>query len=186
MFGRDGAMSKIGRKPIEIPSNVQVEILEGNLVKVKGPKGELEKKLHPEVIIKKEDSQIIVESYSNDNFHKALHGTTRQIIANMIQGVTKGFSKTLEIVGVGYRAALKGQDLEISVGYSKPIIYKKPDGVEFEVPNQTTIVVKGIDKEIVGQVAAEIRKIRKPEPYKGKGIRYKDEQIRRKAGKSGA
>jgi large subunit ribosomal protein L6 len=179
-------MSKIGRKPIEIPSNVQVEILEGNLVKVKGPKGELEKKLHPEVIIKKEDSQIIVENYSNDGFHKALHGTIRQVIANMIHGVTEGFAKTLEIVGVGYRAALKGQDLEISVGYSKPVIYKKPDGVEFEVPNQTTIIVKGIDKEIVGQVAAEIRRIRKPEPYKGKGIRYKDEQIRRKAGKSGA
>lgn len=179
-------MSKIGRKPIPIPSGVEVEIGEGNFIRVKGPKGQLERKLHPEVVIKKEDSEIIVESYSDEGFHRALHGTTRQVIANMVKGVSEGFSKTLEIVGVGYRAALKGQDLEISVGYSKPVTYKKPDGVEFEVPNQTTIIVKGIDKELVGQVAAEIRRIRKPEPYKGKGIRYKDEQIRRKAGKSGA
>ncbi len=179
-------MSKIGRKPIIIPDGVEVEIGEGNFVRVKGPKGVLEKKLHPEVIIKKEDNTIIVESYSDEGFHRALHGTIRQVIANMVEGVSKGFTKTLEIVGVGYRAALKGQDLEISVGYSKPVIYKKKEGVEFEVPSPTMIVVKGIDKEIVGQVAAEIRKIRKPEPYKGKGIRYQGEQVRRKAGKSGA
>ena len=178
-------MSKIGRKPIPIPQGVEVDIKEGNLVTVKGPKGELQKNLHPEVIIKKEEGQIFVEAYSDDKFHRALHGTTRQVIANMITGVTEGFTKTLEIVGVGYRAALKGQDLELSVGFSKPVIYKKPDGVDFEVPAPNIIVVKGIDKERVGQVAAEIRKIRKPEPYKGKGIRYQGEVIRRKAGKSG-
>jgi len=179
-------MSKIGRKPIPIPQGVEVEIQDGNYVRVKGPKGQLEKKLHPEVIIRKEEGQIVVEAFSDDGFHKALHGTIRQVIANMITGVTEGFSKTLEIVGVGYRAALKGQDLELSVGYSKPVIYKKPDGIDFEVPAPNIIVVKGIDKEKVGQVAAEIRKIRKPEPYKGKGIRYQGEAIRRKAGKSGA
>lgn len=179
-------MSKIGRKPIQVPDNVEVEILEGNLVRVKGPRGQLEKKLHPEVIIRKEDGQIVVEAYSDSKFHRSLHGTTRTVLANMVEGVTNGFSKTLEIVGVGYRTALKGQDLEISVGYSKPVVVKKPDGVEFEVPNQTTIVVKGIDKELVGQVAANIRKIRKPEPYKGKGIRYKGEYVRKKAGKTRA
>lgn len=186
MFGRDGAMSKIGRKPIQIPQGVEVEIHEGNFVRVKGPKGVLERKFHPEVHIKKLDSEIVVEAYSDDNFHKALHGTVRQVLSNMVEGVTQGFTKALEIVGVGYRAALKGQDLEISVGYSKPVVYKKPEGIEFELPNPNLIIVKGIDKEKVGQVAAEIRRIRKPEPYKGKGIRYQGEVIRRKAGKSGA
>lgn len=179
-------MSKIGRKPIKIPQGVEVEILEGNLVRVKGPKGVLERKFHPEVIIKKVENELIVEAYSEENFHKALHGTVRQVLANMVEGVLNGFSKTLEIVGVGYKAALKGQDLELSVGYSKPVVYKKPEGIEFELPTPNLIVVKGIDKEKVGQVAAEIRKIRKPEPYKGKGIRYQGELIRRKAGKSGA
>lgn len=179
-------MSKIGRKPIRIPQGVEVEILEGNYVRVKGPKGTLERKFHPEVYIRKNEDEIVVEAYSEDGFHKALHGTVRQVLANMVEGVSSGFTKTLEIVGVGYRAALKGQDLEISVGYSKPVIYKKPDGIDFEVPSPNIIVVKGIDKEKVGQVAAEIRKIRKPEPYKGKGIRYQGEVIRRKAGKSGA
>lgn len=179
-------MSKIGRKPIDIPQGVEVEIGEGNFVRVRGPKGVLERKFHPEVSIKKTDGQIVVEAISDLNLHKALQGTVRQVLSNMIEGVYKGFSKTLEIVGVGYRAALKGQDLEISVGYSKPVVYKKPEGIEFELPNPNTIIVKGIDKEKVGQVAAEIRKIRKPEPYKGKGIRYQGEVIRRKAGKSGA
>ncbi|MCX7832095.1 MAG: 50S ribosomal protein L6 [Actinobacteria bacterium] len=179
-------MSKIGRKPIKIPQGVEVEISDGNFVRVKGPKGVLERKFHPEVIIKKIEDELIVEAFSEENFHKALHGTVRQVLANMVEGVSNGFSKALEIVGVGYRAALKGQDLEISVGYSKPVIYKKPEGIDFELPNPNLIIVKGIDKEKVGQVAAEIRKIRKPEPYKGKGIRYQGEFIRRKAGKSGA
>lgn len=177
-------MSKIGRKPIPIPSGVEVEIGENNRVRVKGPKGVLEKQFHPEVIIKKEDNQIIVERFSDENFHNALYGTTRAVLANMITGVTEGFKKSLEIVGVGYRAALKGEDLELSVGYSKPVIFKKVEGIKFEVPSPTMIVVSGIDKELVGQVAANIRKIRKPEPYKGKGIRYVGEYVRRKAGKS--
>lgn len=177
-------MSKIGKKPIEIPSGVELQIEEGNFVVVKGPKGVLERQFHSEVIIRKEDKAVIVEKAGDDGFHRALHGTTRAVLANMVEGVTSGFKRTLEMVGVGYRAALKGQDLEISVGYSKPIVYKKTEGTEFEVPSPTMIVVSGIDKEKVGQVVSEIRRIRKPEPYKGKGIRYVGEKVRRKAGKS--
>jgi large subunit ribosomal protein L6 len=177
-------MSKIGRKPIVIPAGVEVEIGEGNVVRVTGPKGTLERQFHPEVIIKKEDNLIFVERVSDDGFHRALHGTTRAVLANMVEGVSKGFRRVLEIVGVGYRAALKGEDLEISVGYSRPVIFKKVEGVKYEVPSPTMIYVDGIDKELVGEVAARIRKIRKPEPYKGKGIRYAGEQVRRKAGKA--
>lgn len=182
--GKELTMSKIGKKPIEIPSGVELQIEEGNFVVVKGPKGVLERQFHSEVIIRKEDKAVIVEKAGDDGFHRALHGTTRAVLANMVEGVTSGFKRTLEMVGVGYRAALKGQDLEISVGYSKPIVYKKTEGTEFEVPSPTMIVVSGIDKEKVGQVVSEIRRIRKPEPYKGKGIRYVGEKVRRKAGKS--
>lgn len=177
-------MSKVGKTPINIPENTQVEILSDNTVKVKGPKGQLERKFFPEVKIKKKDNQVIVERTGDSDKQRALHGTARSLLNNMIIGVSEGFQRTLEIVGVGYRANLKGSDLELSVGYSRPIIVKKPEEIEFEVPAPTRIIVKGINKEKVGQVAANIRSVRKPEPYKGKGIRYADEHVRKKAGKT--
>ena len=176
-------MSRIGKQPIEIPSGVDVT-LEGTRVTVKGPRGTLEQSFHPEVQIVKDDGTIRVERPDDQGFHRALHGLTRTLIANMVEGVTKGFEKRLEIVGVGYRAALRGQDLELAVGYSHPVAVPKPDGIEFEVPAPTRIVVRGNDKQQVGEVAANIRKIRKPEPYKGKGIRYEGEYVRKKAGKA--
>ncbi|GAB6934789.1 MAG: 50S ribosomal protein L6 [Calditerricola sp.] len=177
-------MSRVGRKPVVIPEGVEVTI-NGQEVTVKGPKGTLTRTFHKDMTIKKEGNQLIVERPSDDKFHKALHGTTRSLLANMIEGVTNGFSKTLELVGVGYRAAKSGKNVTLTVGYSHPVVVEPDPGIELEVPEQTKIVVKGIDKEAVGQMAAKIRKIREPEPYKGKGIKYADEVIRRKEGKKG-
>lgn len=177
-------MSRIGKKPIEIPKGVEVK-LNGKHIEVKGPKGKLEFDIHPEINVRIEDNKIVVERPSDKKIHKALHGTMRQIINNMIEGVTKGFSKELEIVGTGYRARMEGNKLVINVGFSHPVEILPPPGIQFEVEGQNIIRVKGIDKQLVGDVAAQIRRIRPPEPYKGKGIRYRGEVIRRKAGKAG-
>jgi large subunit ribosomal protein L6 len=169
--------------PIPIPSGVEVQISAAT-VRVKGPKGELQRALPEGIAVRQADGEIHVARANDEREVRALHGLIRSLIANMIQGVTEGFEKALEIQGVGYRAAKKGNDLELTVGYSHPVTKKAPGGIEFEVPQPTKIVVRGIDKELVGQTAAEIRAIRKPEPYKGKGIRYEGEQVRRKAGKA--
>ena len=176
-------MSRIGRQPIEVPGGVDVEI-DGTHVSVKGPRGALERSLHPEMKLVQEDGTIRVERPSDEAMHRSLHGLTRTLVANMVEGVTKGYEKRLEIVGVGYRAALRGQDLEIAAGFSHPVIVQCPEGVEFEVPQPTRITVRGNDKQAVGEIAAKIRKIRPPEPYKGKGIRYEGERVRKKAGKA--
>ena len=176
-------MSRIGRLPIPIADKVEVKEAAGVLT-VKGPKGELELNVHPDMALVVEDGEIRVERPSDQKQHRALHGLTRALVANMVEGVTNGFSKTLEIVGVGYRADSKGSSITLSLGYSHPIEYEPTEGVSLECPNQTTIVVSGIDKQKVGQTAAEIRAFRPPEPYKGKGIRYQGEHIRRKAGKT--
>jgi large subunit ribosomal protein L6 len=175
-------MSRIGRKPVPVPDAVTVEIGQGNIA-VKGPKGELQQTLSPEMKIEQEDGTVIVSRPTNRGEHRALHGLTRSLIANMVEGVTDGFEKRLEIQGVGYRAALKGKKLELALGYSHPVAIEAPEGIDFEVPQPTEVIIKGIDKQLVGQVAADIRKRRPPEPYKGKGIRYKDEQVLRKVGK---
>jgi len=180
-------LSRIGKKPIPVPAGVEVKI-EGNRVSVKGPKGALEKELHPDMIIREVELEgqrsIVVERPSESKFHKSLHGLTRTLIANMVEGVTQGFQKELEIHGVGYRATAKGKDIELALGFSHPVLVKCPEGIEFEIVTPTRIRVKGIDKQQVGQVAAKIRALRKPEPYKGKGIRYAGERVRRKAGKA--
>ncbi|GGA53796.1 50S ribosomal protein L6 [Kroppenstedtia guangzhouensis] len=177
-------MSRIGRKPIAIPNGVEVKV-NGAEVTVKGPKGTLTRTLSPEISIKVEENQVIVERPSDHRKHRALHGTIRSLVANMVEGVTNGFSKTLELVGVGYRAQKKGNKVVLNVGYSHPVEVDPLDGIELDVPSQTQIVVKGIDKEKVGAQAANIRAHREPEPYKGKGIKYSDERIRRKEGKTG-
>jgi len=177
-------MSRVGNKPIEIPKGVEVKI-EGSRISVKGPQGSLERVVPPEIAVSQRDDKIYVERASDDRTHRSLHGLTRTLIANMVEGVSKGFSKTLEITGVGYRAVKKGDHLEVQVGHSHPVIVPKQSGVEIEVPIPTKIVVKGADKELVGEIAARIRKFRKPEPYKGKGIRYEGEYVRRKVGKTG-
>ncbi|MFL5766282.1 MAG: 50S ribosomal protein L6 [Actinomycetota bacterium] len=176
-------MSRIGRQPIEVPGGVDVTV-EGTHVSVKGPRGTLERSLHPEMKIVQEDGTIRVERPSDEAMHRSLHGLTRTLVANMVEGVTKGYEKRLEIVGVGYRAALRGQDLEIAAGFSHPVLVQCPEGVEFEVPQPTRITIRGNDKQAVGEIAAKIRKIRPPEPYKGKGIRYEGEHVRKKAGKA--
>src|SRR5438093_6848113 len=176
-------MSRIGKQPIEIPSGVEVAV-DGSRVTVKGPRGTLEQTFHEEIRILRDDGVVRVERPSDEGFHRSLHGLTRTLVANMIEGVTKGYEKRLEIVGVGYRAALRGKDLEIAVGYSHPVHVPCPDGIEFEVPAPTSVVIRGNDKQQVGQMAADIRQIRKPEPYKGKGIRYEGEFVRKKAGKA--
>src|SRR5919198_2614015 len=168
-------MSRIGKQPVEIPSGVEVAV-DGSRVTVKGPRGTLEQSFHREIRVVKDDGAVRVERPDDEGFHRALHGLTRTLIANMVEGVTKGFEKRLEIVGVGYRAALRGKALELAVGFSHPVTVEAPEGIEFEVPAPNRIVVRGYDKQLVGQVAADIRKIRKPEPYKGKGIRYADER----------
>ena len=178
-------MSRVGKMPIAIPAGVTVEIAENNLVTVKGPKGELQRALPAEMTIKQEGGEVIIERPNDLKKNKALHGLTRALINNMVIGVTDGFSKTLEINGVGYRAAKQGNVLNLSLGYSHPVEYPQPEGIEIEVPDQNKIIVKGISKEKVGQCAAEIRGYRPPEPYKGKGIKYSDEHIRRKVGKTG-
>ena len=176
-------MSRIGRAPIGIPSGVDVQIA-GNHVTVKGPKGTLELEAHPAIRVNLIDGSVVVERSTEEREHRALHGLTRTLIANMVEGVTNGFAKTLEIQGVGYRAALKGSTLEIAVGYSHPVTVEPPAGISFEVPQPTRIVISGTDKQAVGQAAANIRAIRKPDPYKGKGIRYQGEYVRKKAGKA--
>ena len=177
-------MSRIGRAPITVPSSVTVEV-SGETVTVKGPQGTLERTLPTSITVRQEGDTLIVERPNDERENRALHGLTRSLVANMVIGVTDGFSKELEIVGVGYRAVPKGPSaLELALGFSHPINVSAPDGVTFEVPSATRIIVQGIDKEKVGQVAADIRKLRKPEPYKGKGVRYLGERVVRKAGKA--
>lgn len=176
-------MSRIGKMPVAIPAGVEVKV-DGHTVTVKGGKGELTRTFNEMMNIKVEGDQVIVERPDDSREAKSFHGLTRTLIANMIEGVSNGFSKKLELVGVGYRAALKGKDLEIQLGFSHPVIVPAPENISFEVPSQTEIVVNGISKEQVGQVAANIRAWRKPEPYKGKGIRYEGEYVRRKLGKA--
>ncbi|AYO29431.1 MAG: large subunit ribosomal protein [Thermoanaerobacteraceae bacterium] len=178
-------MSRIGKLPVKIPQGVEVKV-QGNTVTIKGPKGSISREFHRDLKIKHEDSQIIVERPSDDNMHKALHGLTRTLINNMVDGVTTGYEKKLSLEGVGYRAAKQGNKLVLTVGYSHPVEIEPPKGIEFEVPAPNKISVKGVDKELVGQIAANIRKVREPEPYKGKGIRYENEVVRRKVGKTGA
>jgi large subunit ribosomal protein L6 len=175
-------MSRIGRKPIPVPEAVTVEVAPGR-VAVKGPKGELEQRLAPDMTVEQQDGNVVVQRPTDRGEHRALHGLTRSLIANMVEGVTEGFEKRLEIQGVGYRAQLKGRSLELALGFSHPVSIEPPEGVEFEVPQPTEIIIRGIDKQLVGQVAADIRKRRPPEPYKGKGIRYSDEHVMRKVGK---
>jgi large subunit ribosomal protein L6 len=175
-------MSRIGRKPIPIPEAVTVELAPGQ-VAVKGPKGELTQGHSADMTVEQGDGVLTVQRPTDRGEHRALHGLTRSLIANMVEGVTEGFEKRLEIQGVGYRAQLKGKNLELALGYSHPVAIEAPEGIEFEVPQPTEIVVRGIDKQLVGQVAADIRKRRPPEPYKGKGIRYRGEHVLRKVGK---
>ncbi|NPA12748.1 MAG: 50S ribosomal protein L6 [Aquificae bacterium] len=176
-------MSRIGRKPIDIPNGVEVKIEDKNHVVVKGPKGQLEADFHPDLTIKVEDNQIKVERPNDSAFMRAIHGTTRAILANMVKGVVDGFTVELEIVGIGYRANMKGKTLELQLGYSHPVIYEPPQDIQIAVDGNI-IKVSGIDKQKVGQVAAEIRNFRKPDPYKGKGIRYKGEVLKLKPGKA--
>lgn len=176
-------MSRVGQSPIPIPSGVDVEVSDRS-IRVNGPRGRLERTLPDGIDIEQVDGELRVTRRSEANEMKALHGLLRSLVANMVQGVTQGYERVLEIHGVGYRAAKRGNDLELLVGYSHPVAKAAPAGIEYDVPQPTRIVVRGIDKELVGQTAAEIRAIRKPEPYKAKGIRYQDERIRRKAGKA--
>jgi large subunit ribosomal protein L6 len=175
-------MSRIGRKPIPVPDAVTVEVAPGRIA-VKGPKGELAQVLSADMKVEQADGVVTVERPTNRGEHRALHGLTRSLIANMVEGVTEGFEKRLEIQGVGYRAQLKGKNLEMALGYSHPVSIEAPEGIEFEVPQPTEVIVRGIDKQLVGQTAADIRKRRPPEPYKGKGIRYRGEHVARKVGK---
>jgi large subunit ribosomal protein L6 len=177
-------MSRIGRQPVPIPAGVDVSI-DGREITVKGPRGTLKRTLHPDMRLSRSDSTIVVERPSEAKYHRQLHGLTRTLVANMITGVTTGYRKSLEITGVGYRAAKVGDKLQLNLGYSHPIEMAPPAGITFEVENPTKLSVVGIDKELVGQVAAEVRAARKPEPYKGKGVRYVGEEVRRKAGKAG-
>jgi large subunit ribosomal protein L6 len=177
-------MSRIGRAPIPVPSGVEVNV-SGRRVSVKGPQGLLERELPGEITVRQEDSTLLVERPDDERQNRALHGLVRSLVNNMVLGVTAGFTKELEIVGVGYRAVAQGPNkLELALGFSHPVVVDAPAGISFEVPTPTRIAVKGIDKELVGQVAADIRKIRKPEPYKGKGVRYAGEHVQRKAGKA--
>ena len=178
-------MSRIGRAPIAVPAGVTVTIADGNVVTVKGPMGELSRSFNAALTIAQEGANLVVTRPNDEKENRALHGLTRTLIANMVEGVTKGFSKKLEIVGVGYRVEKQGTKLNLGLGYSHPVIFEEANGVKFEVPDNTTIIVKGIDKQAVGQVAAVIRSKRPPEPYLGKGIKYSGERIRRKAGKTG-
>ena len=175
-------MSRIGKKPIPLPSGVTVSI-EPELVQVNGPRGTLSARVSRDITVAQDGDMIVVTRPTDRGQHRALHGLTRSLVANMVEGVTSGFQKTLEIQGVGYRAQLKGRDLELALGYSHPVSVKAPDGIEFEVPQPTRVIVKGISKQQVGELAANIRKARPPEPYKGKGVRYEGEYVARKVGK---
>jgi large subunit ribosomal protein L6 len=177
-------MSRIGRKPIPVPNGVTVTV-DNTLITVKGPKGTLTRELHKDMKVTVSDNEIKVERPSDHKFHRSLHGTTRSVVSNMVSGVTAGFEKSLELVGVGYRANKSGNKLVLNVGYSHPVEIVPEPGIEFEVPSNTKIIVKGIDKELVGATAAKIRSVREPEPYKGKGIKYEGERIIRKEGKAG-
>lgn len=176
-------MSRIGKQPVPVPSGVEVSI-SGSEVTVKGPKGSLTKIFEPSMDIRQEEATVLVVRPSDSREHRSLHGLTRTLINNMVVGVSEGFARNLEIVGVGYRAALKGADLEMNLGFSHPVVKKAEDGISFEVPAPNKVTVRGIDKQRVGQIAAEIRKVRPPEPYKGKGVRYEGEYVRRKLGKT--
>ncbi len=178
-------MSRIGRKPVTVPKGVTLQ-LQGNSVAVKGPRGELRRQLHPEMQLAFSADQFTVTRPSEEKRHKALHGLTRTLVQNMVEGVSKGFSKSLEIQGVGYKAEAKPYGVNLIVGYSHPVKYEAPKGIKITVDNNTMVKIEGADKELVGQVAAELRSVRPPEPYKGKGIRYVGEHVRRKAGKTGA
>jgi large subunit ribosomal protein L6 len=178
-------MSRIGRKPVTLPKGVTLQ-LQGNTVAVKGPRGELRRTLHPEMQLAFANDQFTVTRPSEEKRHKALHGLTRTLVQNMVEGVSKGFTKSLEIQGVGYKAEAKPYGVNLVVGYSHPVKYEAPKGIKITVDNNTLVKIEGADKELVGQVAAELRSVRPPEPYKGKGIRYVGEQVRRKAGKTGA
>jgi large subunit ribosomal protein L6 len=175
-------MSRIGRKPIPVPDGVTVTI-EPELVTVKGPKGELSERVNRDIAVEQQDGELVVTRPTDRGEHRALHGLTRSLVANMVEGVTNGYTKALEIQGVGYRAALKGKNLELALGYSHPVPIEAPEGIEFEVPQPTRVVIRGISKQQVGEIAAVIRKQRPPEPYKGKGIRYEGEYVARKVGK---
>jgi large subunit ribosomal protein L6 len=175
-------MSRIGKQPVPFPSSVEVTI-EPDVVRVNGPRGTLEERVSPDLTIEKDDGVVTVSRPTDRGEHRALHGLTRSLIANMVTGVTEGFEKRLEIQGVGYRAHLRGKDIELAVGYSHPVLIKAPEGIDFEVPVPTQIIVRGNAKQVVGEIAAQIRKVRPPEPYKGKGIRYADEHVMRKVGK---
>lgn len=177
-------MSRVGKKPIEIPAGVTIT-LNGNNVTVKGPKGELSRSFNPDIEIKVEENIINVSRPTDEKEHRALHGTTRALLSNMVEGVSKGFEKSLELIGVGYRAQKQGKKLVLNVGYSHPVEIEPEEGIEIEVPSNTKVIVKGINKEHVGALAANIRDVRPPEPYKGKGIRYEGEFVRRKEGKTG-
>ena len=178
-------MSRIGKLPIAVPAGVTVTIADDNTVTVKGPKGELSQKVNKDMTVRMENGQILVERPSDAKQHRAMHGLYRSLIHNMVEGVTNGFSKTLELVGVGYRASAENNTLTINIGFSHPVIMKAPEHVTYETPNANTIVVKGIDKQQVGALAADIRDVRKPEPYHGKGIRYQGEYVPHKEGKAG-
>lgn len=178
-------MSRIGRQPIEIPEGVRIEIKDG-WIGVEGPKGKLSRPIPHGIKVAVEDNMIVVSRTSENKLYKSLHGLTRSLVANMVEGVTRGFQRTLEISGVGYRADLQGEALTLQLGYSHPIIFVPPEGIELKVDRPTRVVVRGIDKQLVGQVAAKIRSFRPPDPYKAKGIKYEDEIVRRKAGKAGA
>jgi large subunit ribosomal protein L6 len=175
-------MSRIGKQPIPLPTGVEVSI-DPEIVRVSGPRGSLEERKPRDILVEKNDGEVVVTRPTDRGEHRALHGLTRSLIANMVTGVTEGFTKRLEIQGVGYRAALRGKDIELQVGYSHPVSIPAPEGIEFEVPVPTQIIVKGNSKQMVGELAARIRKVRPPEPYKGKGIRYADEYVARKVGK---
>ena len=177
-------MSRIGKRPVDLPKGVTVR-LEGQTLKVKGPKGELERTLHPEMQIAVEGNTVTVNRPSDEANHKALHGLTRTLVANMVEGVSTGFKKQLDIVGVGYKAENRPYGLQLALGYSHPVEYRAPKGIKLTAPAPTSVIIEGANKEVVGQVAAEIRSLRPPEPYKGKGVKYAGEQIRRKAGKAG-
>jgi len=176
-------MSRIGKQPIEIPSGVDVTVGDDAVVTVKGPRGELTQRVHPEMRVVKDEGVVRVERPTDEGFHRSLHGLTRSLIANMVHGVKDGFERKLEIVGIGYRCQLQGKNLQLALGYSHPVIFPLPDGIQAEVEKQVSITLRGADKALLGQTAALIRGLRKPDPYKGKGIKYADEYIRRKVGK---